>query len=259
MPDRDRWWPITEDQVAWRAGALCYAALGPHLTHRLLATLEDTPDHTIEDPTVILLREQLREVDGRPPTMLLLLASAMAVLQKALFGEPIPPRAEDDRYGPLLDKRDEAYKFLGDLTIQAVQQFGWNERAFLEYCQGEWSFVMEPSWPPAGAAYTRQPPHATPVRRAPSDFDFWHSLRPDPSLIGAHLVRLEDLTRYVAELEAALANARRDVQAEDGFEPQSAAETGETVRHLTEAVAQIRRAEQLIRQAQDVIVRVFPT
>jgi len=260
MPQEIRWWPIDGDgSTQFRTADLCYAALGPHLTHRLIAALEDTPDHTIDDPQVIRFRERLQDVDGRPPVMLILLASAMAVVEKALFNGLARGREEDERYGALLRHYTETYKHLGSLTVEAVQRFGWNERTFLEYCEEQTAIMMGTSWPPAGAAHTRRPPHATPARRAPSDFDAWHSISPEPSLIGAHLVNLVDLTRYVADLEIALMNAPRDLQATDGVESPGSTETDDAVRRLTEAVMQIRHAEQLIRRAQDVISEIFPT
>ena len=157
--DDARWWPVTEvGQPPMRAIELCCALLGPHFTHRLAVALKGTTDNPITDPFLVRFREDLEGVDGRPPEMLLLLASAMGEVHRNFMAR-FADGDTDDPYHVLRRRLDETYKLLGWLTVEAVQQFGWTETTFLEYCElesgGHYGAMQ---WPPAGAAYTRRPP-----------------------------------------------------------------------------------------------------
>lgn len=273
MGAESRWWPAdpalrNASRPLMRAVDLCYAVLGPVVTHHLVAALDAVPAAALTR-VADDVRSELKRCDGRSPSMLPLLAAAMVCV-----AQHQAPLADDDASGGPFSEyvavfrrlpiTSDSFKLLGWLTVEAVQQFGWDRQTFLEYCGAEWDSV-ESAWPPAGAAYTQRPPELpAPLSDEPemvddngnSDpFGIWQELNSRrPTLIGAHLARLPELERFMEMLDRGLAYADEDLnRVED--RPREAQKLGE----LRAAVQQVHEAAQLIKQAQARILRVFPT
>lgn len=261
MTDETRWWPEHSDGLApLRLGDICYAVLGPSLTHRLVTALEDTENQEITDEAVIRFRESLRHADGRPPTFLILLACAMALVERDFHIAFTDDASDiDDRHQRLRgrDLSVETYKHLGWLTVEAIRQFGWNEETFLDYCRRchPWNLP----WPPPGIAYSTIPPEAQPRRMKARDRKLWPDFWDHPTLIGAHLEGSGSLRAYIERLELGLEYAPIDLAERHWKSPRDPAEEAESLGILQAAVEQVRRAELLIRDAQSAICGVFPT
>ncbi len=255
----NKWWPAEDVGSAFRSEEVAYAALGPVLTRRLL----DEYDRLIAgdsslDPEVHDFFEALRTCDGRRPEMLFLLAAAaIAVAESAGFLDHESPQAELLGNDSL---KSDTYKFLGSFVVEAIRTFGFTEETFLEYVSRDHSHFGEGIWPPPGAAYTRRPPARVepPLGKSLDENEsdplaFWQSLRDYPSLIGAHLVELDDLYRYESALREALDNVDRDLN--DANIADSEAARAE----LERAVEMVSKANRMIAEAQELIVGRFST
>jgi len=82
---------------------------------------------------------------------------------------------------------------------------------------------------------------------------FWQSLRSYPSLIGAHLVELRELSRY----ESALIDALRNLEVDLNNLPPENRDLAES--ELRRAVEMVTEARKMIYDAQYIIVEHFST
>jgi len=83
---------------------------------------------------------------------------------------------------------------------------------------------------------------------------FWQSLRSYPSLIGAHLVELRELSRYESALIDGLGNLDADL---DDWPPLADRDFAES--ELRRAVEMVTEARKMIEEAQCIIVDHFST
>lgn len=263
-----QWWPSTEAPCAGDFEDVVYAAFGPSLTHMMVVAFERhlEPIESL-DPSVRRFFNELRERDGHLPIMLPLLAVASV---GALFIRS-PEERENPRYQSVVENQDllhNARRSFGWFVEGALNAFGFREEILAEYLTRHWKPYGQGTWPPPGIGYTRQPPgggrfiskdtsiDADTIQTGTShnDFlDFWRSLRDYPSLIGAHLVQMRELQRYVQALEQALGNVQEDIRACELNDPEQAE------LKLRQAVNMVSDAFDMVREAQDIIVRNFPT
>lgn len=81
-----------------------------------------------------------------------------------------------------------------------------------------------------------------------------------PSLIGAHLVCLQDLWEFHQALEIAIEYVEEDLAwMTPGMDPAPRAETDRKVRELRAAVAKVAVAVELVDQCQQTVCSNFPT
>jgi hypothetical protein len=97
-----------------------------------------------------LLRD-LKQADGRPPDMLILMAIGAGLAMRERSSDSI----SEDVF--MREHVGEVAKHLGYLVVEAMHQFGFNEETFRDYVRAEWQFDFG-QWPPSDVAFEHNPP-----------------------------------------------------------------------------------------------------
>lgn len=263
-----RWFPADRHTIsAMRDADTVYAVLGPVTSLRLVALHNAAKESGIAvDDDVSRLMEDLESRVGTLPSMLSLLALSAALSHNMMSSGELRTMEQRHPTVPypwgLLDRHSgDVVKLFGWQVVEMLQKFGFTPDTFTEYLEREWRHYGEGEWPPATAAYTVRAPESVsrPVAAPPSTDplywwrDLWEYFG-HPTMIGAHLADMRILDEYVDALRLALGNAGIDAHNPGtGCGPEDAEE------RLRAAVDQIARARDDIREAQDLIVTVFPT
>lgn len=151
----DERWRLDDDSrsfIPLRAGELLYALLGPRATLDLIEALRQGSS---DDRSELMegLRNQLESCVGRSPWMLLALATAVGATAR-LFGDADGVEGAE-RSSALDHKLGETEKYLGDLLMQAWEQFGFDESRFRQWFEESGGVFGNDAWPPRGIGYSQ--------------------------------------------------------------------------------------------------------
>lgn len=151
----DERWRLDHDSrsfIPMRAGELLYAVLGPRATLDLIEALRQGSS---DDRSELMegLRNQLESCVGRSPSMLLALATAVGATAR-LFGDSDGVEGAE-RSSALDQKLGETEKYLGDLLMQAWEQFGFDESRFRRWFEESDGVFWNDAWPPRGIGYSQ--------------------------------------------------------------------------------------------------------